>query len=94
MNKELLHKPFSCKDKPSIKYPCSWVYKIIGTDEDALKQAIAVVIENKDILITPSHTSSGGKYIILNVEVCVSDDKTRLQYYQHFKNHAAVKVVL
>jgi hypothetical protein len=87
-------KPFSCKEKPNINYPCSWVYKVIGTDAVALKKAIATVIGNKDLLITPSNTSSGGKYTSLNVEVVVSDDETRLTYYQHLKNHAAVKVVM
>lgn len=87
-------KPFSCKEKPSIKYPCSWTYKVIGADEDGLKKAIATVIGKDDLLITQSHTSSGGKYISLNVELVVEDDETRLKYYQHLKNHAAVKVVL
>ena len=94
MNIDPFPKPFSCKEKPNIKYPCSWVYKVIGTDADALKKAIATVIGTKNLLITPSNTSSGGKYTSLNVEVVLSDDKTRLKYYQHLKNHAAVKVVM
>jgi uncharacterized protein len=94
MNIDPFPKPFSCKEKPDINYPCSWVYKIIGTDMGALKKAIATVIGTRDILITPSNTSSGGKYTSLNVEVVVSDDETRLKYYQHLKNHAAVKVVM
>jgi len=94
MNIDPFPKPFSCKDKSNITYPCSWVYKVIGTDAFALKKAIATVIGNKDLLITQSNTSSGGKYTSLNVEVLVSDDETRLKYYQHLKNHAAVKVVM
>ena len=94
MNIDPFPKPFSCKEKPSIKYPCSWVYKVIGTEDDALRNAVSTVIGNKELLITKSHTSSGGKYISLNVEVVVEDDETRLKYYQHLKNHAAVKVVM
>lgn len=94
MNLDPFPKPFSCKEKPSIKYPCSWVYKVIGTDEDALRRAITTVIENKDRLITKSNISSGGKYTSLNLEVVVNDDETRLKYYQLLKNHAAVKVVM
>jgi len=94
MNIDPFPKPVSCKDKPNINYPCSWVYKVIGTDELALEKAITTVIGKKDLLITPSNTSSGGKYTSLNVEVVVSDDETRLKYYQHLKNHAAVTVVM
>ena len=94
MNIDPLPKPFSCKKKPDIKYPCSWTYKVIGSDEVALRRAIETIIGDKNLLITHSHTSSGGKYCSLNVELVVKDDETRLKYYQHLKNHAAVKVVM
>jgi uncharacterized protein len=94
MNIDPFPKPFCSKEKPSIKYPCSWVYKVIGSDEVALRRAIETVIGDKHMLITQSHTSSGGKYCSLNVELVVEDDETRLKYYQHLKNHTAVKVVM
>ncbi len=94
MNNDFLSKPFSCKDKPSIKYPCSWVYKIIGSNEEALKKAVSAIIGNKNVVVTSSKRSSGGKYVSLNVEVLVLDEDSRQQYYQHFKNHTAVKVVM
>ena len=94
MNIDPFPKPFSCKEKPTIKYPCSWTYKVIGSDEVALRHAIETIMGNSNLLITLSHTSSGGKYCSLNVELVVEDDETRLKYYQHLKNHAAVKVVM
>ena len=94
MNIDPFPKPFSCKEKPSIDYPCSWLYKVIGLDEEALRRAIEIVIGDKDVLITRSNTSSSGKYCSLNVEFVVEDEETRLRYYQHLKNHAAVKVVM
>ena len=87
-------KPFSCKQKPEIEYPCSWVYKVIGTDEHSLRSAIETVLGSDNLLITNSHASSGGKYISLNAEVIVQDEETRLRGYQNLKNHAAVKVVM
>ncbi len=86
--------PFSCKEKPDIEYPCPWTYKVIGMSADALKKAIATVMGEREVMITPSHTSSGGKYCSMNVEVVLEDDETRLRYYQNLKNHAAVKVVM
>ncbi len=94
MNIDPFPKPFSCKDKPDIEYPCSWVYKVIGSNEDSLRNAIATIMGTKEQIITKSNSSSGGKYTSLNVEIVVNDDATRLKYYQHLKNHAAVKVVM
>lgn len=94
MNIDPLAKPFSCKDKPSIKYPCAWTYKVIGTDETDLRAAIETVLGKKNLLISKSHSSSGGKYLSLNAEIVVEDDASRLQHYQNLKNHAAIKVVM
>lgn len=87
-------KPFSCKEKPKIDYPCPWLYKVIGADENDLRKAIEVVCGKDNLLISKSHTSSGGKYCSLNVEIVVESDENRLAYYQNLKNHAAVKVIL
>ncbi|HID68889.1 MAG TPA: DUF493 domain-containing protein [Desulfobacterales bacterium] len=94
MNLDPFPKPFTCKEKPDIKYPCPWLYKVIGTDEDTLRKAIETILGKEDLLITKSHTSSGGKYCSLNVELVVEDEKSRLRNYNNLKNHAAVKVVL
>ncbi len=94
MNIDPFPKPFSCKEKPSIQYPCSWIYKVIGIDEKELRRAIQTIVGDKEHLISLSHTSSGGKYCSLNIELVVDDDETRQKYYQHLKNHAAVKVVM
>ncbi len=94
MNIDPFPKPFSCKEKASIKYPCSWLYKVIGLNEDALRKAIHTVIGKNNLIITKSHTSSGGKYCSLNVEVVVEDEESRMGNYSNLKNHAAVKVVL
>lgn len=94
MNIDPFPKPFSCKEKPSIQYPCAWTYKVIGTDEAELRSAIETVLGKDNLLISRSHTSSGGKYISLNAEIVVEDDESRLKHYQNLKNHIAVKVVL
>lgn len=94
MNLDPFPKPFCCKEKPKIDYPCSWLYKVIGTDETALRAAIETVLGTENLLITSSHSSSSGKYISLNAEIIVTDDESRLSGYQNLKNHAAVKVVM
>lgn len=94
MNTDPFPTPFSCNEKPDISYPCNWLYKVIGTNEEALRQAIQVVCGQKNPQVSRSHTSSGGKYCSLNVELQVENEKIRLAYYKNLANHAAVKVVL
>jgi putative lipoic acid-binding regulatory protein len=94
MNLDPFPKPFSCREKPKIDYPCSWVYKVIGSDEKAMRSAIETVLGTENLLITSSHASSGGKYISLNAEIVVNDDESRLSGHQNLKNHPAIKVVM
>ncbi|MBU0944376.1 MAG: DUF493 domain-containing protein [Proteobacteria bacterium] len=94
MQRDPFPKPFSCKERPDISYPCTWLYKVIGTDEDALRQAIQVVCGEDTAQISRSHTSSGGKYCSLNVEIEVESDEIRLAYYKNLTSHAVVKIVM
>ncbi|MDD3813055.1 MAG: DUF493 domain-containing protein [Desulfocapsaceae bacterium] len=79
--------------KPEITYPCVWLYKVIGEDFTSLTRAITTVCPAQ-VSITPSKTSSSGKYCSLNVEIEVADEASRLAIYQNLKNHLAVKMVL
>lgn len=89
-----LSKPFSCKEKPNIKYPCPWLYKVIGQNEKDLREAISTVFGDKELIVTKSHTSSGRKYCSLNIELVVKDEESRLGHYNNLTNHAAIKVVM
>ncbi|MBC8208269.1 MAG: DUF493 domain-containing protein [Desulfobulbaceae bacterium] len=87
-------KPFCSQQRPEINYPCTWLYKVIGQDADAIHRAVAAVCPRKPLSITLSHTSSGGKYCSLNVELEVKNDEERLGFYENLKNHNAVRTVL
>lgn len=81
-------------EKPVIEYPCTWVYKVIGEDTDALTKLIITACAPAEVRITHSHSSSGGKYHSLNATLEVESEQTRLQIYELLKNHPAVKIVL
>ena len=87
-------KPLCSRQKPEIDYPCTWLYKVIGRDAAAIERAVAGISPRPPKSIAASHSSSGGKYISLNVEIEVMDEDERLAVYTHLKNHAAVKAVL
>ncbi len=81
-------------DKPEISYPCTWMYKVIGEDVEALKEVIITACAPAAVEISHSHSSSGGKYHSLNATLEVDSERMRLDIYEILKAHPAVKVVL
>lgn len=79
---------------PEIDYPCPWGYKVIGTDVERLRSAIAEVIQDHPHTVTPSNRSVTGKYRCLDVEIVVPSEECRLEIYEGLRRHPAVKVVL
>lgn len=84
----------SCQTKPDIDYPCQWLFKIIGSDCQAIEIAIQKVVGEAQIKITASNVSSSGKYQSVNLEMEVTSEAHRLALYKNLGNCAAIKVVL
>ena len=83
-----------CKQKLELEYPCPWVYKIIGRDQEELRAAIAEIVQARECLVSLSNSSSGGKYLCLDVELVVVSAEDRECQYCAFKEHPAVVMVL
>ena len=81
-----------CKVK--LDYPCQWLYKVIGIEEEQLRKAIAEIIPDTPCEINLSKSSSSGKYLCLNVELTVQSEEERNSIYESLKAHQHVKVVL
>ena len=77
-----------------LPYPCRWVYKIIGTDEAALRSAVTDILQAREHSVTLSRTSAGRNYCCLNVEVLVYDEQDRVATYEALGVHPAVRLVL
>ena len=80
--------------KLEIDYPCCWLYKVIGTDPDAMRAAVLETIDAEEVRIEESNTSSGGRFVSLNVEVTVQSDDERTGYYEALKESHAIRMVL
>jgi len=80
--------------KPHLEYPCLWVYKVIGTDEDEMKSAICGIIRDRQYLISLSRRSETARYISLNVELTVESESHRTALYEELKAHRAIRLVL
>lgn len=83
-----------CKQKVELAYPCPWVYKIIGRDQEELRAAIVEVVQARECLVSQSNSSSGGKYLCLDVELVVVSAEDREAQHLAFKGHPAVLLVL
>ena len=83
-----------CKQKVELEYPCCWVYKIIGREREELRAAIAEVVQARECLVSLSNSSSGDKYLCLDVELVVVSAEDRECQYLAFKAHPTVVMVL
>lgn len=82
------------KRKVQLEYPCPWVYKIIGSDENEMRLAVAEIIRDRNYKISHSRSSDTAKYHCLNVELSIESDSHRTTLYEALKSHRAVKIVL
>ncbi len=80
--------------KLHLEYPCLWIYKVIGVDQDAMKSAIAEIIQDRPCKISLSRQSETAKYTSLNVKLIVESESHRTALYEALKVHRAIKLVL
>ncbi|MEO8232001.1 MAG: DUF493 domain-containing protein [Ignavibacteriota bacterium] len=84
----------SNSNKPNIKYPCDWDYKVIGTDVDEMLQVIEQVAEGMDYKIASSNVSSKGNYFSISLKVNVTSEAIRDIIFAKLKASEFVKMVL
>jgi len=82
------------KEKLELTYPCSWSYKLIASEVDALKKAISDVIDEREHKLTHSKNSKGGKYVSMNLDMLVHNEDDRNFIYEALKAHQNIKMVL
>lgn len=82
------------EEKLELTYPCSWCYKLIASEKEALEQAIRDVIDEREHKLTHSNRSKGGKYISMNLDILVHNEDDRNFIYEALKAHQHIKMVL
>jgi uncharacterized protein len=86
--------PLCSQQRAVISYPCAWTYKVIGEDRQLLHQAITIACAPHEVMVSPSHQSSKGRYVSVNADVVVPSETVRLHIFERLKNSEAVKFVL
>ena len=82
------------KDKLELTFPCSWTYKLIGYEKEAIQKAIHEVIIERDHSLTHSNASKTGKYISMNLDLVIQNDDERTFIFEALKAHQNIKMVL
>ena len=81
-------------EKLELTYPCSWSYKLIAGEKEALEKAIHDVILEREHKLTHSKNSKGGKYVSMNLDLLVHNEDDRNFIYEALKAHQNIKMVL
>jgi uncharacterized protein len=79
--------------KPKIEYPCSWNYKVIGTNKAVLVKTVSEIL-NDPFDLSPSKISEKGKYISLNLYIEVQSESHRDGIYKSLKASEQIKMVM
>ena len=82
------------QQKVVLEYPCNWCYKVIATEEKALKQAITDVIDERSHTLEHSNKSKTGKYVSMNLDILVHNEDDRTFIFDALKKHQDIKMVL
>lgn len=81
-------------EKLELEYPCSWCYKLIGYEKEAIERAIHEVILEREHNLTHSNSSKTGKYVSMNLDLVILNEDERNFIYEALKAHQNIKMVL
>lgn len=89
-------------EKPRIEYPCPWDFKIVGTCEESLRGAVRVCLARtlsqesgaREFELGMSRTSSGGKYVSLNLNLMVINEAERNEIFASLAAHPEIRIVI
>lgn len=87
-------KEFTGEKKPRIDYPCRWVFKLFGTDECLLREAVAGIMPGADHDLTLSRTSRNNRYVCMNLALTVASGEDRDAVYEALSGHSRILFVL
>ena len=82
------------EQKPEIKYPTNWGFKIIGKDKEALFNAIKEIMGDKEHLCHFGNYSKNGKFCSYNASCEVESKEERDKIFKAFSDHKDINMVI
>ncbi|MDK2976236.1 MAG: hypothetical protein PWP06_711 [Candidatus Marinimicrobia bacterium] len=81
--------------KPTITYPCTWTFRIIGKNPSAIKNAVSTLIPNIDsYVLKPGNTSKKGNYVSWHLTLIVLSEDQKNTYKQNLLNKPGIYFIL
>lgn len=81
-------------ERPVIAYPCDWPYRIVCTDEAALRAALPLLVAQAEHTVSKVGSSSSGRYQRLELVVRVQDEAQRNAIFAALGRVSGVHFVL
>lgn len=81
-------------DRPEITYPCTWTYRVIGSDGELMLREIPKRLIKFKFVITPGNRSRRGKYVSINVDAMVRDEAERNSIVGLLQDIPTVRMVI
>lgn len=80
--------------KVELDYPCDWTYKVIGTSDKEVRDAISEIMFEREHHLDISNRSSKGKFVSFNLKTLVHTEDDRLNLFKLLTEHSNVLRVL
>lgn len=80
--------------RPELSYPCIWTYRVICTDEEALRTAVVALMGTSEHTLVAIGASASGRYQRLELRVHVRDEIERNDIFQALGRIEVVRFVL
>lgn len=81
-------------EKPEIIYPCNWSYRIVGSSEEEIREALLSILKDKFYALELSNTSGKGTYVSMKLTAEVASEAERVTLFETIKALPFVKMVL
>ena len=88
------HEEEDALDSPKIEYPCTWSFKIIGSDTAQITESVVAMLEAFEYQLSESRHSRTGKYTSFNLSVQVKSEAERQAIFSGLKHIPSVRVIL
>lgn len=80
--------------RPELSYPCTWTYRIICTDQGALRSAVTALMGTSEHTLELVGDSASGRYSRLELRVHVRDEGERNDIFVALGKITVVRFVL
>ena len=80
--------------KLELNYPCKWEYRLVGKNEEEIRNIAIKFACEKPYTLNKSNKSSSGKFVSIIFEVLIYSDDERIYFFEELKKQKEIMYVL